>query len=424
MNSPQRDSIPAPTAQPSWLTIAVSVGVAMGGIYLYYWLIWSSFEGFLLSIDFCHIPFCDFVAFFYEMGKEVFRTKTPVTGFYYSPFFAIVLGFFGTMDLSTATAIWAGLVVSTSIAVAVVSYWLVRPQNRIMIIPFAIVFLTSFPLIHNFKWGQVGVLIVILVLLCLLAYEKEKWLLSAFLLAVAVSIKYYPVIFAIPFLFRRDFKFLFAFGISLVVLILGLPAIVLGAKETLNFIYQLAGGTYSKTVYAGGPNSQYVANVLMRLREWPLEAVETVRAVFTTIGFLILELNIIMLVFVRRLVMTRKLHWEFFILLLSTPFFVTTSWPHYLVYFPFCQLFLFDYAWRGEGMSTVTRRVLLSIVGVSVLFSSVVMFDLAGGRNGYPGAGYLFWSNTLLLIAGYIVLLPRVIQKWKEKSAVAVPPRP
>ena len=73
-----------------WGSLLITLAVAV-----YFRLSWPSFGDFTRAIDFCDIAFCDFVTLYYGMGKEIFLSKSPVLGYYYSPFFALLLGFFG-----------------------------------------------------------------------------------------------------------------------------------------------------------------------------------------------------------------------------------------------------------------------------------------------------------------------------------------
>src|SRR5512138_3562440 len=75
----------------------------------YYKLTWDNLTRFNLAIDVWTDPFPDFTRYYYPMGEAVFRLGTPIDGFVYSPFVAILLAAFSPLGLSTATAVWVAL---------------------------------------------------------------------------------------------------------------------------------------------------------------------------------------------------------------------------------------------------------------------------------------------------------------------------
>ena len=197
--------VDAPIRRPRWMVVgfALTVIVAVG---VYYRILWGSVDGFVQSIDFCDKLFCDFVVYYYEMGRTILTTKVPTPGFYYSPLFAISLAFFSAWDMETAVVLWGVVIVATTAGLGILSYRTAPPESRVTIAGFMLLFLTSFPILHNFKWGQVSVLLVLLVVASLVAYERKHVVPSALLLALAVSIKYFPIIFVVYFIIHRDWK--------------------------------------------------------------------------------------------------------------------------------------------------------------------------------------------------------------------------
>ena len=110
----------------------------------------------------------------------------------------------------------------------------------------------------------------------------------------------------------------------------------------------------------------------------------------------------------------------FSLLLLSTPLIVQTSWPHYFVYLPFCQVF----AWQVLGRRRTDARAVLQhgLLGVSAVLSSSVFFNWFGDFSGYSWYGCLFWSNMLVAAVLYVELVPMVIQSLRgERRRAATP---
>ncbi len=113
----------------------------------------------------------------------------------------------------------------------------VKPAGRrlSLTLVYTFLFITSLPLLHNIKWGQVSVLITLFILISLLLYEGDHKLGSAILLAFAISIKYYPAVFLVYFLLRRDGRYLLTCLAACGFFLLAIPALVMGLDRTLEF---------------------------------------------------------------------------------------------------------------------------------------------------------------------------------------------
>lgn len=360
-------------------------------------------------MDFCDIVFCDFVGFYYEMGKEIFVSKTPVLGYLYSPFFALILGFFGLLPLSTSTVFWVILLLVCTAGVFFFSYTIALPRfSPFTVIVSLAVFLLSYPVLHNFKWGQVGALLVLLLLLSLQAYEKGNWILATFLIAAATSLKYYPVLFILPFLFKKDWRSVFAFAGWCFILLVFIPALVLGVETTLSFLSHVYQGAREKQIAVRASNSQFVSNVVMRWIPAGFVEEEIARMTLQVLGLLVVELNLalsFLLVWIRS---PKSMQWSFVLLFLSVPFLVGTSWPHYFLFLPFCQLFLYSSIMTPTRGARLPRR-LAAIAGllVSIIASSLMMLQVVGGWKPYNYAGLLFISDLILLGMCYRFVIPR-----------------
>lgn len=396
-------------------TTLLAAAALAAAIAVYYRLIWPTFQNFVDAVDFCHIPFCDFVVFYYEMGKEVFVTKMPAIGFNYSPFTAIVFGLFGMIPRDLSTTLWAlGIVVSMGLLAAACLRVVPQQERRRLVLPFLVIFLTSFPLLHNFKWGQVGVLMTLLLVLALLTARNERWILSSLCLALATSLKYYPAVFLLPFLADRNWRMVGGFAAWCLVLFVGIPSLVFGIPATTAFLGNVLRESMYTQIAAGGPNSQYLVNVLSR---WGaglgIDAV-SLKPVFRAFSFLTVE-AIAALVVALTLARTRdSLSWSFVLLFLAVPFFVATSWPHYLVFLPLCQLFILSQIDECREWGNRVRMLLRGLVLLSVLLASVFMFQLAGSWRAYGNGGYLLIAVVLLLKASFVLLAPRVRILWKR----------
>jgi hypothetical protein len=202
-----------------------------------------------------------------------------------------------------------------------------------------------------------------------------------------------------------------------VVFLFVVPAIVLGTDQTFAFLSQLMIESGEAQRAAGGANSQALKNVLARMIPVGRDAVEVSRIAFAAIGYLLLQGNLVLLFLMRKLPRHEGLTMSFMVLFLSVPLFVGTSWPHYLVYLPFCQTVAFEMLRQTRGAGALRRRIMASLLTVSVVLASVMMFNLLGSWEHYNGAGLLFWSNMCLLAYLYMYALPKVLPLHVKRAS-------
>jgi len=400
--------------------IAAAIVVVVLG---YYAWVWRSFSAFVSAIDHCDEPFCDFYRHYYPMAREIFRAKLPTPGFFYSPFVAILLSVFRPLDIGSALVVW-GVFQALLIAGLATAPRAFGIRSIPLLLLHLFLVLTAFPVVHNFKWGQISVLLVLSLLACFYFYRRGRKVVSAVLLAFAIAIKFFPVFFLLYFVVRRDWRFCLACVVASAVFLVGVPALALGWGETwsyyagLRYILGLAQG------YLIDPNSQYFPNVARRIVEGisfdgtvPFRQLvdENMRlqGSLRVVGYAVAAANIALLYFsvrARERAGRDTVVWGFVVLSLTLPFVVRTSWPHYFVYLPFCQVFLWHEIARGE---VPRRRLLLGLLVVpSMVLSSIFLFNaLAAGdfvllkaverRSVYSFWGCPFFANLLLLVAVY-----------------------
>lgn len=178
-------------------------------------------------------------------------TITPLS----SLFFSVSLASF---SLANSTIAWAVLLLGCTAGLFVIFYRISFPRpSSFVFVLFLAVFLLSYPILLNFKWGQVSVLLVLLLLLALFAYGKGRWFLAAFLLATATSVKFYPGLFILPFLFRKDWRLVFAFAGWCAVFFVLIPLVALGPESSFSFLGQITELAFSKQRASRGSNSQF-----------------------------------------------------------------------------------------------------------------------------------------------------------------------
>lgn len=407
-----------------------SAAVIVAGVFLYYALTWKTFTGFTLAIDRCKLVFCDFQGHYYPMGQVIFQRNIPVPGFFYSPFFAILLAVLKPLSLEPALVVW-GAFQTLLVALLILAPRMFGIRSIPATLASLFLVLTAFPVIHNFKWGQVSVLLVLCLLAGFYLYARGKTTLAAFLFAFTISIKFFPAWFLAYFLLRRDWRFVLKCAVASLLLLIVIPAVALGPGDTLRFYKVLHAYLGLAKNHLLDTNSQYFPNVVRRL--WaaaaydgtvPFHDMLTSSLRFEMLlrgtGYLLAAANVVLLYrMVRQSALLQELGarasaWAFVVLALALPFAVYTSWPHYFAYLPFCQVFLWrEIARAGTG---ARRRATLGLLILpSIAASSVILFNLLRHthltlghviptRAIYPCWGFLLLADVLLCLAAWLEL--------------------
>ncbi|UCF68496.1 MAG: DUF2029 domain-containing protein [Acidobacteriota bacterium] len=400
-------------SRPIWTTPAARIGlcvVTVGLVFAYYATSWRTIDEFVRSVDHCEILFNDFVVYYYRTARAVLAGTSPTKGYFYTPFFALLVMPFGLLTPSAAYMMWAALQ-----AVAAIGLWIVPAvdfwrRSFALFYVYLLLSVSSFPLLHNAAWGQVSVPLTLMVIGALFFYKRGWKATAAVLLAAATAIKYYPVLFIVYFMMRRELRFLVVFFVAVVAFFLVVPAAALGVQETLGF-YQVVGKGVGQAAewVPRDFNSQFVVNVLDRdlslvARRLGTELPsESWRPVFATMGGVILLINGFLVWRTTPRGDGEACDFAFMLIFASLPFVVTTSWPHYFVHLPFCQVVLL----RSLIGQTGLRRRLVALLPLvtSMLLSSSVVFNMFGRWQLYSYVGCLFFANFLLLIATYSLVL-------------------
>jgi hypothetical protein len=390
-------------------------------IFAYYFYTWRNAYNFRAALDSCSKPFCDLQDFYYPMGEAIFQTKLPLEGFVYSPFIAILLAVFPPLGLEAALLLWGILQVIFVILFLLLFRRLVPARLPIQLL-FVALALSSFPILHNFKWGQVGIFTMVSILGALFFLERDRRAVAAALLAFAASFKFFPIIFLVPFLFRRDFRLLLYAALACLVFLVAVPCLFLGIGGTLNFYSALLESYRHFDWVITSYNSQHFPHVLFRLMNAMGFDASAHLPLLRWISYGIVLLNIGLVFGIQRLRLPPTNLWSFHILFLSIPFFYPTSWPVDLVYLPFAQALLAWKIWEGDQVLSwkhpfPARKVAsLLLLLVSILISNIVLFNLIGEREVYGSIGFVFWADLLLLVVTYMELLPSVLRQIRTKS--------
>lgn len=315
-----------------------------------YLSLWPSPEVFRHCIDrWENMPlFGDFLFHFYAQGCALELSGLPVPGYFYSAFGAVLLSGLAKLSPGPAQQLWVSLLC----ALMVVFYlcgraWLTQRERLV----YAALFGLSVPILHDLRWAQVSTLLNVCILGSYLLYERDRKLMAALLLSVAIAIKLYPALFLLPFLLRRDSRFLIlcaAFTLGLFVL---LPAGTLG----LQGVYAFQRAVYTEVQLAfttwlpRNPNTQSPGFVFGR--SLPSSAVASLLGKLT----LLLPLAALALSYRRRALDLRQ---SYVLLSLMSVLITPTAWAHYFVFLPLALAILLprnrNYAcwilWGGSAL--------------------------------------------------------------------------
>jgi alpha-1,2-mannosyltransferase len=368
--------------------------------FLLYWILWPSVGAFVTGVDHCDLLFCDFVRFYYPMSQRILEPGVdhPMVGYYYSAFFAIALSPLGALGLDQAVAAW-GAIQALAIAALIWLQWDAIPRRdpRLILLSLALT-LTSIPVIHNFKWGQISVLIVVLVLAAAKAHRQGLSLLAGAVLGLAVCLKYYPAVFALYFLVKRDFRALAAFAVVAALLYVAGPAALMGPADWYHF-ERAVQAAVAGTNWTFDPNSQYLASVLRRLLG--LGARSAIPTVAVWIGAAVGLASAVILWRRSKTVERAGPLASLGLLFLATPFVVETSWPHYFAFLPLCQLAAVE-ARRDVAGPRWIEAAWVAAAGLSIALSNLLLYALFSTWRSYSGSSCVFYADLVLFVLAIV----------------------
>lgn len=191
--------------------------------------------------------------YFADPYNHPIAEKTP---YLYLPLFSLIIMPLALLPLAKASAIWYWLNISfTLLFLCILTNVVSSKQKEKLPIIILLFLLTSRLILDNLLWGQVNILVTLLISLWFLAEQKSyKWL-GNIALAIAISIKITPILLAFYIFLKGRFQKLIRLSICLFTLTI-ISLIPLGSKSPV-----LLKAWFSRTILNGeGFNWAYAGN--------------------------------------------------------------------------------------------------------------------------------------------------------------------
>jgi hypothetical protein len=366
-----------------------------------YWLLWGSIDGFVRAIDEVPGLFYDFSNYYYAMGDVLLSTQSPIEGYYYSAFFASLLSVFTLLPETVALGVWVGLQIIMAIWFYVVSADYLLGYNLRKRALYLLLFFTSLPLLHNFKYGQVSTFIALGIVLCFIYQNQGRSTTAGLVLALVTSIKYYPGVFVLYFIIQRDVRFLKYFFLGLIVFYIAIPLLQLGMDGWIHFTTVSFSQFPTYRLFYGSPGSQNFIHVLLRWSyNLDYNMTEMTYHLLRYFCIVLFVLHFALAEWLRRYTSRDSTALPLATLLLALPFVLPTSWPHYFIYLPLCQMAiaLFVVKWAAGSWFRQLSWLLLIL---SITSSSIYLFNAFPNWTLYYNTGVLAFANLFLLAILY-----------------------
>ena len=391
----------------SWVAAAgVAVALAVTAL--------IRFDSFTQFLDWCHPGqggFAkDFTAHYYPMGRAILEPDlAPVEGYLYPACFALLLAPLCAFELDTAVAIWtvsqlafAGiLVLGTSFALR--PLWpRAGPSIALLLVA------TSYPVLHSIVWGQISIAVAVFVLAAAATANRGRGVLAGALLGVVTAFKLYPGLLVLWFALRRQPRAVLSFTVVAACIYALIPVAILGLEPWFDFertLFDRRAAWKGQMVHT--VDSQSLPSVVWFWGYFygKTNLVSWVEAL-TTVGYA-LTIAVVGLAYaldrrLREIPTARAL--PLMSLLLATPFFVLSSWPHYFAFLPPLHAIVLASTLGAHRHRFPLRHAATALTLASAAVASAVAFQLWGSSPTerfaqYHSDGALFCANAASLFA-------------------------
>ena len=378
---------------------------------------WNTLYDFVVAIDHGDVLFGDFVFHYYPTVHFNRHEGPPAGGFFYPAGFAALIAPLGMFELETAMILWAILLLGCILFLATRLVRAVADGNAKLAVLGTILVVTSVPVLHDLKWGQVSLPILVAAGGAILLRERGRLWPAAALIGVCAGIKGYPLVLLAWFLVKGDFRFVWRATLACFFTLVILPASVLGPEHALLF------QTVSSNAVLGASdgvlrdfNSQYgpvvIARAIYGLGAW--DRVDFRQEYMSLLACFACIVAIVALAIVAARstspTLAKRRDWIGLVLVFSSvPFWLKTSWTHYFVHLPLAHTMLTGILLERHAPFRATRGLALVLfVAPSVFLASLFGLASYANREGwlfYASDGSLFFANLFVLFALAMVIV-------------------
>jgi len=340
-------------------------------------------------------------------GKNIYKNidtleKEGITPFKYSPLFALSMVFLSSFSLNVSASLFfiiniIAILLIFRLSKKLIFFQEVSPGKISLIL--SVAFILSFRFILNcLDVGQVGLLILFLLVLALSFISQGKKTTGALLIGLSVMIKYMPFLFVFYFLWKKEFKIVAVVLLSLILYCL-LPGIFIGFKT--NFFYlkewlpYIVGNSFSRGTFA---NTRNYSLWSLTERLFPSlgsnAMILIILAMFTVLLFFILKKH--------KISTEPKLAGfynclDYGMILLCVALFNPNAWPHNFVMMVFSYLLTVYYLF----ICNFKDKVVLVLILASFILASGESKSIVGVtiRNIFDNYAPVTIGSLLLFVA-------------------------
>lgn len=292
----------------------------------------------------------------------------------------------------------------------------------------------SYPTLICLDRGNVDILLFIFVALFAITFAQKRYVLAAFLLAIAIGMKFYPIIFIILFFKeKRFYEAILCFAFTAVLTLFALASFKAGILESLHQLFGMTHGFYDYYIINDNGLSSSIslfslAKVLLKyfyvmkstvfVDAVYREAIKTMLPYYTATVFIIFAIITLYILIVERV------FWKQVMLLVAMLALFPVMSGDYRLIFLFTPLFLFmvsPYHDRFDGCYAILFG-LLFIPKNFYIFSHTLSYAfqcLPGGPCGnIVTAGYSVMSllNIIILVAFIGLIVSSGIRQYFSKA--------
>ncbi|MCF7916917.1 MAG: DUF2029 domain-containing protein [Candidatus Omnitrophica bacterium] len=333
--------------------------------------------------------YCDFRVYHataqrFLAKKDIYSRPDPeITPYKYSPMFAFLVSPLGFLSRKAASL--------TFFTLNFICLLLIFILSKKMIVKDKIsyrqtVFLYSLTAIFSFRFmlqvldsGQVGILILALVVLGLYFIQSQKKLLTTGLISLSIFIKYMSALFIPYFLLRKKYK-ITVFILIFIVLFCVLPALYLGIDKQIDYTKSwlpfISDTSLDKGSFYSYKNQSIYSLVLRYFTKGSSYGVSL--ADFSFYQGLLIALGIAAIIYLLILIpsgKSKKLNVvDYSLLFLSTALFNPNAWMHNFIVFIFAYLVVIYYLIKVDFKDRLT----VALVFISFLLASAGSESIVG----------------------------------------------